>query len=88
MYFGDLSLEVNISNFNPDVLGVYASSSSTTGKKSVVIVNKDPSNPVGLSLSSVPEGEYILRHFGGLAGVAKWQVSSGRLLVLHNLTFV
>ncbi len=56
-----------------DVLGVYASTSD--GKKpSLVIVNKDVV-PVNLAISNVPTGTYFLRHFGGAAGIAKWQVS-------------
>lgn len=59
---------------NEDVLGVYASTSD--GKKvTMVIVNKDVV-PVNLAISNIPAGSYFLRHFGGEAGVAKWQVSS------------
>jgi hypothetical protein len=58
---------------NEDVLGVYAS--TTDGKKpTLVIVNKDVV-PVNLALSNIPAGKYFIRHFGGAAGVAKWQVS-------------
>ena len=56
-----------------DTLGVYAS--TTDGKKvTLVIVNKDTS-PVNLGISNIPAGTYFMRHFGGDAGVAKWQVS-------------
>ena len=71
--FGNLSLQVNVTNFDPNVLGVYASTSSNN-KVSLVVINKDASNPVALNVSGLPTGKYTLRHFGGQAGVAKWQV--------------
>jgi len=71
-FFGDLSVPVYMSNLNPDLLGVYSAKNSKTGKISLVIVNKDL-NPVSLAMSNVPAGAYLLRHFGGLAGEAKWQ---------------
>lgn len=58
---------------NEDVLGVYASTSDGE-KVTMVIVNKDVV-PVNLAISNIPAGSYFLRHFGGDAGVAKWQVS-------------
>jgi hypothetical protein len=71
--FGNKSIQVNMANNDEDVLGVYASTSD--GKKvTLVIVNKDVV-PVNLAISNVPGGKYFLRHFGGAAGVAKWQVS-------------
>lgn len=57
---------------NEDVLGVYASTSDGE-KVTMVIVNKDVV-PVNLAISNIPAGSYFLRHFGGDAGVAKWQV--------------
>lgn len=65
---------VDVKGFNPDVLGVYASQDAR-GKKSVVVLNKNPRNATALSLSGLPSGDYFFRHFGGGAGVAKWQVS-------------
>ena len=71
--FGSKSVQVNMADRNEDVLGVYAGTSD--GKKvSLVIVNKDVV-PVNLAISNIPAGTYFLRHFGGAAGVAKWQVS-------------
>lgn len=55
-----------------DVLGVYASTSDGE-KVTMVIVNKDVI-PVNVAISNIPDGKYFLRHFGGAAGVAKWQV--------------
>ncbi len=63
-----------MANRTEDVLGVYAGADSNGKTITVVIVNKDV-NPVGLYLANVPTGKYFLRHFGGGAGVAKWQVS-------------
>ena len=75
--FGSSSVSVKVNNFNPDTLGVYAASDN--GKNlSLVIVNKDPSNSVALNLSGLPKGSYFLRHFGGQAGVAKFQVNEPR----------
>jgi hypothetical protein len=62
-----------MANNDQSVLGVYAS--TTDGKKvTMVIVNKDVV-PVNLAISNIPAGKYFLRHFGGAAGIAKWQVS-------------
>lgn len=66
-------MQVNLSSENQSVLGYYAAINSSK-KVSIVIVNKDVV-PVGLTISNVPTGKYFLRHFGGNAGVAKWQVS-------------
>lgn len=63
-----------MANRSEDVLGVYAGADSTGKTVTVVIINKDV-QPVGLYLANVPTGKYFLRHFGGQAGVAKWQVS-------------
>ncbi|RPD78129.1 hypothetical protein L226DRAFT_457148 [Lentinus tigrinus ALCF2SS1-7] len=72
-YFGNKSVQVNMANRDEDVLGVYAS--TTDGKKpTLVIVNKDVV-PVNLAISNIPAGTYFMRHFGGAAGVAKWQTT-------------
>uniref|UniRef100_A0A0W0EXF2 Glycoside hydrolase family 44 catalytic domain-containing protein n=1 Tax=Moniliophthora roreri TaxID=221103 RepID=A0A0W0EXF2_MONRR len=70
-YFGSSSAQVNLATPNPDILGVYAGTDN--GKLSLVIVNKSPSAPVTFNLANIPTGSYFLRHFGGGAGVAKWQ---------------
>ena len=80
-YFGNQSALVSITGYNPDLLGVYAGTDSTRHNLSLVIVNKDPSKAVALSLSGVPVGSYFLRHFGGQAGVAKYQVRAFSALV-------
>ncbi|KAF9269904.1 hypothetical protein L218DRAFT_1071416 [Marasmius fiardii PR-910] len=71
-FFGSTSLKVTLpSSSSPDTVGVYAATAS--GKLSVVIINKNPSAPVSYKFSNFPAGSYFLRHFGGAAGVAKWQ---------------
>ena len=70
--FGSKSVQVNMADRDEDVLGVYASTSDGT-TPTLVIVNKDV-RPVNLAISNVPAGTYFLRHFGGAAGIAKWQV--------------
>ncbi|KAI0264118.1 glycoside hydrolase family 44-domain-containing protein [Gloeopeniophorella convolvens] len=91
-HFGDLSAQVNIPSLNPDTLGVYASTSAVHNNASLVVVNKDPAQPVALHLSGVPAGTYFVRHFGGLAGVAKYQttttISSFSYLVVPAYTAV
>lgn len=73
MHFGSKSVQVNMADRDEGVLGVYASTSD--GKKAtLVIINKDVV-AVNLAISNIPAGTYFLRHFGGDAGVAKWQVS-------------
>ncbi|KAF7977906.1 hypothetical protein HWV62_2470 [Athelia sp. TMB] len=72
-HFGSSSASVNIPQLNPDTLGVYAGTNGGSNA-SLVIVNKDPSSPVALNLSGLPAATYLLRHFGGAAGVAKYQV--------------
>ncbi|KAI0028548.1 glycoside hydrolase family 44-domain-containing protein [Vararia minispora EC-137] len=72
-FFGNKSVQVNMADRDEDVLGVYAGTSD--GKKvTLVIVNKDVV-PVNLAISNIPAGTYFLRHFGGSAGVAKWQTT-------------
>lgn len=72
-YFGNSSAKVDIPSLNPDTLGVYAGTNGGNNL-SMVIVNKDPTNPVVLNLSGIPSGTYFLRHFGGQAGIVKYQV--------------
>ena len=71
-FFGSTSIPVDSKEFNPDVLGVYASQ-DTKGKYSIVIVNKNPRNATAVYLSGLPTGDYFFRHFGGSSGIAKWQ---------------
>ncbi|EFI28340.1 hypothetical protein CC1G_13870 [Coprinopsis cinerea okayama7 len=89
--FGSTSVEIEIPGFNPDILGVYAAIDDKR-KFSVVIVNKNPSSAVSLSLAGLPPGRYFLRHFGGEAGIAKWQttttVSSTDYIVVPSYTAV
>lgn len=67
---------MKVPSFDPDFLGIYASSSVINSKKAVslVIVNKNPDSPVSFDVSGLPTGKYLLRHFGGEAGIAKFQV--------------
>ena len=71
-YFGSKTAQVNFATSNAaNTYGIYA---ATEGNKlSLVILNKD-TKPLGLDLSNVPHGNYFMRHFGGVSGVAKWQV--------------
>ncbi|GJJ13148.1 hypothetical protein Clacol_007399 [Clathrus columnatus] len=93
-YFGDLSLEVNVTNFDPDFLGIYASSSTIKGRRAVslVIVNKNPDAPVSFNVSGLPTGKYLIRHFGGEAGIAKFQttfeLNSASYIVVPGYTAV
>ncbi|CCA75148.1 hypothetical protein PIIN_09132 [Serendipita indica DSM 11827] len=72
-YFGSKTAQVNFATSNAaNTYGIYA---ATEGNKlSMVIVNKD-TKPLGMDLSNVPHGNYFMRHFGGAAGVAKWQTT-------------
>ncbi|KAF9053081.1 glycoside hydrolase family 44-domain-containing protein [Panaeolus papilionaceus] len=72
-FFGSASAQVNLANPNPDYLGVYAGTEK--GKLSLVILNKHASKTQAFDLSNVPTGSYFIRHFGGGAGVAKWQTT-------------
>ncbi|KAH8825196.1 glycoside hydrolase family 44-domain-containing protein [Flagelloscypha sp. PMI_526] len=72
--FGDRSAKFTVTGFNPNVLGVYAGTTSAS-KPSLVIVNKDLAKPVSLNISGFPTGKYFIRHFGGLAGQAKFQTT-------------
>lgn len=72
----------NASTF-ANTLGFYSAKDSKTGKLSFVILNKD-TKPVSLYISNVPTGNYFLRHFGGAAGIAKWQVRPRVPTPLHG----
>lgn len=72
-YFGSSSVQVNLATPNPDTQGVFAATDSK-GKLSLVVVNKNPDVPIAFDLAGVPTGKYFIRHFGGGAGVSKWQV--------------
>ncbi|TFK30099.1 hypothetical protein FA15DRAFT_197786 [Coprinopsis marcescibilis] len=74
-FFGSTSVQVNIAGLNPDILGVYAATDDRR-QLSVVIVNKDPTSAASLSLAGLPTGKYFIRHFGGGAGIAKWQTNT------------
>ncbi|KAG6825457.1 hypothetical protein H0H92_003646, partial [Tricholoma furcatifolium] len=73
-YFGAYTAQVNLANPTPDTFGLYAGT-DTDGKLSLVLVNKDPVNAIAYYVANVPFGTYFIRHFGGEAGVAKWQAS-------------
>lgn len=102
IYFGDKSAQVNFSNPRPDVLGLYAtigkpgpSAPATIAGKdvlSLVIINKAANETMAFDLANLPTGKYYLRHFGGLAGVAKWDttidVSSSQYVIVPPLTAV
>ncbi|KAJ7814495.1 glycoside hydrolase family 44-domain-containing protein [Mycena olivaceomarginata] len=64
VHFGANSAQVNLATPNPDTQGL-----------SVVIVNKNPDKPITFALANMPFGSYFMRHFGGEAGVAKWQTT-------------
>ncbi|KAF8969727.1 glycoside hydrolase family 44-domain-containing protein [Flammula alnicola] len=72
-HFGSSSAQVNLASPNPDTQGVYAGTEN--GKLTLVIVNKNPDTPISFYLANVPTGTYFIRHFGGQAGVAKWQTT-------------
>lgn len=72
MYFGSNSAQVNFATPNPDTQGVYAGTED--GKLTLVVVNKNPGTPLAFDLANLPFGSYFMRHFGGQAGIAKWQV--------------
>ncbi|KAJ6540491.1 glycoside hydrolase family 44-domain-containing protein [Mycena capillaripes] len=73
VHFGANSAQVNLATPNPDTQGVYAATEN--GKLSVVIVNKNPDTPISFALANMPFGTYFVRHFGGEAGIAKWQTT-------------
>ncbi|KAH8084875.1 glycoside hydrolase family 44-domain-containing protein [Cristinia sonorae] len=92
--FGSQSAEVSIPSFNPDLLGIYAGTNAQHNNATLVVVNKDPVNPVSLHLAGLPAGSFFLRHFGGQAGIAKFQttikIDSADLLVVpaHTAVFL
>jgi len=73
VHFGANSAQVNLATPNSDTQGVYAATEN--GKLSVVIVNKNPDTPITFALANMPFGSYFVRHFGGEAGIAKWQTN-------------
>jgi hypothetical protein len=83
VYFGSASAQVNFSTANPDTQAIYAGTEG--GKLTLVIINKNPSKPLAFDLANVPFGTYFLRHFGGGAGVAKWQVGAQLYLTMIKL---
>jgi hypothetical protein len=80
--FGANSAQVNLATPNPNTQGVYAATEN--GKLSVVIVNKNPDTPITFALANMPFGSYFMRHFGGEAGIAKWQVRNDRSLRIRR----
>ncbi|KAL0951928.1 hypothetical protein HGRIS_008582 [Hohenbuehelia grisea] len=89
-FFGSSSAQVNLATPNPDTQSVYAGTEG--GKLTLVIINKNPSTPISFYLANVPTGAYFIRHFGGGAGVAKWQtnitVKSDTYIVIPAYTAV
>ncbi|KXN91516.1 Beta-mannanase/endoglucanase A [Leucoagaricus sp. SymC.cos] len=89
-YFGSKTAQVNLANPDPNTWNVFAGSDGS--KLTLVIVNKNPSQVLSFDLSNVPTGKYFVRHFGGAAGVAKWQttlnVTTGQFIVVPGYTAV
>ncbi|KAF7324981.1 Glycoside hydrolase family 44 protein [Mycena kentingensis (nom. inval.)] len=67
--------QVNLATPLPNTQGFYAGTDLKTNKISLVIVNKNPDKPIAFQISNMPAGSYFMRHFGGQAGVAKWQTT-------------
>ncbi|KAJ7665613.1 glycoside hydrolase family 44-domain-containing protein [Mycena rosella] len=90
VYFGSSTAQVNLASPNPDTQGVYAGTEG--GKLTLVIVNKNPDTPIAFDLANLPFGSYFVRHFGGEAGIAKWQttvtISSTNYIVIPAYTAV
>ncbi|KAJ7220980.1 glycoside hydrolase family 44-domain-containing protein [Mycena rebaudengoi] len=88
--FGSSTIQVNLATPNPDTQGVYAATEG--GKVSMVVVNKNPDTPIAFDMANLPFGSYFMRHFGGGAGVAKWQttitVSASTYIVIPAYTAV
>ncbi|KAJ7078814.1 glycoside hydrolase family 44-domain-containing protein [Mycena crocata] len=88
--FGANSAQINLATPKPDTQGVYAATEG--GKLSLVIVNKNPDTPISFDLANLPFGKYFMRHFGGGAGVAKWQttitISASTYIVVPAYTAV
>ncbi|KAG8824630.1 hypothetical protein FRC17_009065 [Serendipita sp. 399] len=89
-FFGSKTAQVNFATSNAaNTYGIYAATEGSV--LSFVIVNKD-TKPLAFDLSNVPQGQYFLRHFGGAAGVAKWQttitISTRQYIVVPSYTAV
>jgi len=88
--FGANTAQVNLATPNPDTQGVYAGTED--GKLTLVIVNKNPDTPISFAVANMPFGSYFMRHFGGEAGIAKWQttitVSGNDYIVIPAYTAV
>jgi hypothetical protein len=82
-HFGDSSAQINVPGLNPDTLGVYA---GTFGGQNatLVVVNKDPDNAVAFNLTGIAEGQYFMRHFGGQAGLAKFET----VVTLDSMNYI
>ncbi|KAF9448877.1 glycoside hydrolase family 44 protein [Macrolepiota fuliginosa MF-IS2] len=89
-YFGSNTAQVNLANPDPSTWGIYAGSDGD--KLTLVIINKKPNQALTFDLSNVPTGSYFVRHFGGAAGVAKWQttlsVTSSQFIVVPGYTAI
>ncbi|KAF5358065.1 hypothetical protein D9756_001355 [Leucocoprinus leucothites] len=72
-YFGDKTAQVNLANPDPSTWSVFAGTDNN--KLTLVVINKNPNKALSFDLSNVPTGKYFVRHFGGGAGVAKWQTT-------------
>lgn len=83
--FGNWGVPVNVNGLDPNTQGIYASTDNS-GKISLVVVNKSPTASQAFDLTGVPAGKYFLRHFGGGAGIAKWQVRAVTPCDLQELT--
>ncbi|KAJ3573779.1 hypothetical protein NP233_g2216 [Leucocoprinus birnbaumii] len=89
-YFGSKTAQVNLANPDPNTWSIYAGSDGS--KLTLVIINKKPGQALSFDLSNVPTGKYFVRHFGGAAGVAKWQttlnVTTSQFIVVPGYTAV
>ncbi|KAJ6546648.1 glycoside hydrolase family 44-domain-containing protein [Mycena vulgaris] len=90
VHFGSNSAQVSLASPNPNTQGVYAGTEN--GKLTLVIVNKNPDTPISFDLANLPFGSYFMRHFGGEAGIAKWQttitISASTYIVVPAYTAV
>ncbi|CAK5284891.1 unnamed protein product [Mycena citricolor] len=88
-FFGASTAQVTLSTPNPDTQGVFAATDKN-GTLSLVVVNKNPQVPVSFAVQKMPAGTYFVRHFGGAAGVAKWQgqvhIKTGSYIVVPAYT--
>ncbi|XP_006457913.1 hypothetical protein AGABI2DRAFT_64785 [Agaricus bisporus var. bisporus H97] len=89
-YFGDQTAQVKLYNPDPDTWSIFAGSDNN--KLTLVIINKKPDQALSFNLSNVPTGSYFMRHFGGAAGVAKWQttitLTTNKFIVVPSYTAV